>query len=239
MFYLNVKEPMTKNVHNITTLIGILLAVCVLSGCVDPDAVKNDDFILRLGDSMVTVSEYNRAFEIAKAAYPHSEIQDPETVRKAKLRLLNQMSEEMIIQARAKERGISISDAEIEKAVSEIKKDFPEDVFEQMLLEYAVPYDAWEKRVTIRLLMEKVIAEELEGRIDVTPDDISRYYQDNDIDIESASDSQEDSQEVNTNIVKHLRREKVEAAYQPWIKNLREAYTIEINNSAWEEIVGK
>ncbi len=239
MFYLNTEQPMTKNVHKIKILIGILFAVYALFGCVDSGAVKNDDYIIRLGDSVVTVAEFNRAFEIAKAAYPHSEMKDPNAVKNAKLMLLNQMSEEMIIQARAKERGISISDAELEAAVLEIKKDYPEDVFEQMLLEYAVSYDAWVKRIKIRLLMEKVIADELEGQIAVTPDDIANYYEENDIDIESASNSEEDSPEVNTDIVKFLRREKEEAAYQTWIKNLRETYPIEINSSAWEEFAGK
>ena len=230
---------MTKISREINILIGILFTVCTLSGCADPDAAKNDDYIIRLGNSVITVSEYNRAFEIAKAAYPHDEMQNPDAVRSAKLNLLNQMSEEMIIQARAKELGITISDEELEKAISEIKKDYPEDVFEQMLLEYAVPYDAWEKRLKKQLLMEKVIAEELEGQIVVTPEDISKYCEENDIDIESASDSEEDPQEINTNIVKYLRREKIEAAYRPWIKKLRETYTLEINSSAWEKIVGK
>lgn len=234
---LSTKPSMRKDVHKISILIGVLLAVYVLSGCADPEAVISDEYIIRLGDSTVTVSEYNRAFEIAKSGYPHSEMKDPNAVRNAKSRLLNQMTEEMIIQARAKERGITISDMEIETAISDIKKDYPEDVFEQMLLEYAVPYDAWKKRVKVRLLMEKVIAEELEGQIAITPDDISKYYEKNGIDIESASDSEEDSQEVN--IVKHIRREKVEEAYQPWIKKLQKAYTIEINRNAWEKIIGK
>lgn len=227
---------MTRNAPKASFLIGILFAVCTLSCCVDPDAVKNDDYLIRLGDSVITVLEFNRAFEIAKAAYPYSEMQDPDAAKKAKLMLLNQMSEEMVIQARAKDRGISISDAELETAISEIKKDYPEDVFEQMLLEYAVPYDAWEKRVKIRLLMKKVIADEIEGQIVVTPDDITKYYQENDIDIESASSPEEDSQEVNTNIVKYLRRKKEEAVYQTWIKSIRETYTIEINRTAWKEI---
>ena len=98
-------------------LISVLLAVYALSGCTDPDAIQSDEYILRLGDNVVTVSDYNRAFEIAKTAYPHNEMQDPTAVRNAKLRLLNQMSEEMLIQKRAKEIGITISDTEIEKAV--------------------------------------------------------------------------------------------------------------------------
>ena len=230
---------MIKGTHKISILISVLLAVYALSGCADPDAIQSDEHIIRLGDSVVTVSDYNRAFEIAKAAYPHNEMQDPTAVRNAKLRLLNQMSEEMIIQKRAKEIGVTISDTEIEKVVSNIKKDYPEGVFEQILLEYAIPYDIWEKRVKIRLLMEKVIAKELGGQVVITPDDISKYYEENKIDIESTSNSKEGSEEINKKIVNHIRRKKVEAAYVPWIKNLQKTYTIEINNDPWEKIMGK
>jgi len=149
------------------------------------------------------------------------------------------MSEEMIIQKRAKEIGIAISDTEIEKAVSDIKKDYPEGVFEQILLEYAIPYDIWEKRVKIRLLMEKVIAKELGEQVVITPDDISKYYKENGIDTESTSNSKEGSEEINKNIVNYIRRIKVEAAYVQWIKNLQKTYTIEINNEPWEKIMGK
>ncbi|UCD31909.1 MAG: SurA N-terminal domain-containing protein [Desulfobacterales bacterium] len=229
---------MIKGPHKISMLISVFLFVYALSGCADPDAVKSDEHIIRLGDSFVTVADYNRAFEIAKAAYPHNKMQDPTAVRNAKLRLLNQMSEEMIILERAKELGISIADREIEKAVSDIKKDYPEDVFEQILLEYAVPYDNWEKRVKIRLLMEKVIAKELGEQITITPDDISKYYEENEISTEPASDPKEDSQETNKNIVNHIRRKKVEAAYISWMKNLQKTYTVEINNDPWEKIMG-
>jgi hypothetical protein len=215
------------------------MAVCVMFGCADQDTAVNGDYLIRLKDIVVTVAEFNRAFEIAKAAYSHSEMQDPVAVRNAKLRLLNQMTEEMIIEERAKERGITVSDAELEKAIAEIKKDYPDDVFEQMLLEYAVSYDDWKKRVKNRLLMEKVVADELEAKTTVTADDIAKYYQENGNDSESAADEEEDSPGVNTDIVKYLRMKKAEGLYQPWIKKLHDAYTIEVNGLAWEKILGK
>ena len=67
--------------------------------------------------------------------------------------------------------------SEVEKAVSEIKKDYPEDVFEQMLLEYAVSYNSWEEGLKNRLLVEKVIGAELDKQVLITPGEISKYYE--------------------------------------------------------------
>ena len=86
--------------------------------------------------------------------------------------------------------------------------------------------------------MEKVVADELEAKTTVTADDIAKYYQENGNDSESAAD-EEDSPGVNTDIVKYLRMKKAEGLYQPWIKKLHDAYTIEVNGLAWEKILGK
>ena len=229
---------MTKRVHNLIIFIGFLLAVYVLTGCADSDLKQEDEYFIRIGDRVVTVSDFNRAFEIAKAAYPHNEMQNPTAVRNVKLRLLNQISEEMVLQERAEELGITISDEEVEKAVSDLKKDYPDDVFEQMLLEYAVSYQAWKKRIMIRLLMKKVVAKELEEQIVITPIDISNYYGKHAEDSKLTSDQKEASKELNVTIVKHLRREKVEEAYKSWIKELQKKYTIEVNKAQWGKIIG-
>ena len=86
------------------------------------------------------------------------------------------MIEEMILQKRAEELNIEISDAEVEKAIADIKRDYPEGVFEQTFLEHAVSYNSWKKGLKIRLLMKKVVAKELEEQITITPEDISKYY---------------------------------------------------------------
>jgi FKBP-type peptidyl-prolyl cis-trans isomerase (trigger factor) len=229
---------MTKPAHKLSFFIGFLLTVYVLGGCADSDLKQEGEYFIRTGDRIVTVSDFNRAFEIAKAAYPHNEMQDPAAVRNVKLRVLNQMSEEMVLQERAKELGITISDEEVEKAVSDLKKDYPDDVFEQMLLEHAVSYQTWKKRIMIRLLMEKVIAKELEEQIVITPIDISNYFGKYAEDNKLTSDQKEASKELNVTIVRHLRREKIEEAYKSWIKELQKKYTIEVNKVQWEKIIG-
>jgi FKBP-type peptidyl-prolyl cis-trans isomerase (trigger factor) len=69
----------------------------------------------------------------------------------------------MIILERAEELGLSISSDEIQKVVSEIKSDYPEDTFEKALLEFAVSYESWEARLKNRLLMQKVVDNELKS----------------------------------------------------------------------------
>jgi hypothetical protein len=229
---------MIKYAVKLITLIGILLIVFALVGCADSESIPGNEYLIRVEDRVITVHEFNRAFEIAKAAYPHNEMQEPVAIRDARLRLLNQMAEEMVLLERAKELDIKVSDSEAEKAIADIKGEYPEDVFEQMLLEYAVPYHSWEKGFKTRLLMEKVIAKELGKQIAITPAEISNYYHENYKDQSLTSDLKEVPEDISATIIKHLRRKKVEEAYKSWITKLQKKYAIEINKAQWEKIIG-
>jgi len=229
---------MIKYNYKFTFLIGVLLVVHLFVGCSDSESQLEDEYFLRLGDRVITVSDFNRAFEIAKAAYPHNAMQDQTAVRDARIELLNQMVEELILLERAEELRINISDLEFDKIVSDIKGDYPDDVFEMMLLEYAVPYHSWEKGLKIRILMEKVVAKELADQIIVTPEDITKYYQEHYKNNGIASDQQELSKELNVKIMKYLRREKMEKVYMTWIKKIKKNYTVEINKVQWEKVIG-
>ena len=144
----------------------------------------------------------------------------------------------MILLERAEELGISITEAELEKAVSAIKSDYPEGEFEKTLLEFAVSYDSWKERLRNRLILDKVIEAELTNQITITPEDISEYYQKNYENRDEESESVQKSEDINEAIVKQLRRQKAEEAYNSWIEDLKAQYAIEINKDQWEKITG-
>jgi len=218
-------------------LIGSLFVFHALMGCGDTESKGKDAYIVRVGDSVVTVRDFNRAFEIARADYNHSLMQNPAFFREARLRLLNQMIEEMILMQRAKELAIQISDAELEKATEDIKKDYPEGVFEETLLENAVSYTYWKNRLKTRLLMEKIVAKEFGEQVTLTPEDISAYYQEHLKGHNIESNLKDESQDSNKMVANHLRWKKTEEAYKTWIEGLRQKQIIEINGTLWEKVI--
>jgi len=186
----------------------------------------------------MTVLDFNNAFEITKIAYEDNVQEQPEDIRQAQIRLLNELTVEMVLLERAEELKIGVTEDELEKAVSEIKSDYPEGEFEKTLLEYAVSYDSWKDRLKNRLILEKVIEEELKNRVTIAPEDITEYYQKNYQDREEESGAGQTSEDINEAIVKQLRRQKAENAYNSWIEALKGQYEIEINTVQWEKITG-
>ena len=225
-------------------MFGALLIIYILTGCgnygADSHSAPGDNYLIKVGDSVATTVDFNKAFEIVKTAYPHNALQEPNSCREAKLRLLSQLIEEMIILERAKELNIGISDSELDEAVAQIKGDYDDNAFEQTLLEQAVLYHLWEKKLERRLLIEKVVEKELKEHIVITPEDISSYYEKHYNGHGGQSDLSTDPDnadgDLNRLIVKQLRRKKVEEAYKPWIEHLRKKYLIEINKKEWEKI---
>lgn len=229
---------MTRLFSYIYGLIGSLLLVYAFAGCMNSGSNSEDELLIRVRDRDLTVREFHKAFEIAKTAYPSDLRGEPEDLKDAQLRLLNQLTVEMIILERAEELGLFISDEEVEKAVADVKNDFPEDTFEKTLLEFAVSYESWEARLRNRLLMEKVVDSELKDRIVITPEDIAIYYEKNFKSRDLDADSATGKEDINEMIIKYLRREKAEQAYKVWIEKLKAQYPIEINSAQWEKITG-
>ena len=223
--------------QKITTLALLLITVCVLASCAKPESKDQDEYLIRIGERVVTVLDFHKALEIAEAAFPHNVLQDSSALKDAKTRLLNQMTEEMVLLERARELNISIPESEVEKKIAEIKSDYPEGVFEEILLEYAVSYESWKKGLKTRMLIEKLIEKELSHQIVITADDISRYYDKNYKASGFKPDSGNRSKDLNEKIVKHLRRNKIEEIYKSWIEKIHKRFYIEINEKQWEKIL--
>ena len=150
-------------------VVGSVFSLLFFLGCGEKDSGLGTEVLIRVGDRVLTVFDFNEAFEISKIAFDSSASEQTEDFREAQLRLLNEFILEMVLLERADELGINVTDIELEKAVAAIKSDYPSGEFEETLLEFAVSYDTWESRLKTRLTMEKVIEKELENRITITP----------------------------------------------------------------------
>ena len=217
-------------------LTRLIWASVFIFGCMASETDAPSEYLIRVGNRVMTVADFNRTFELAKAAYPHNVLQNEAVLKIIRSRLLSQITEEMILMQRAAEIQVSVTDEELEKAISDIKKDYPDGVFKQTLLEYAVSYPSWKQGLKIRLLKEKVVAKELLENVRISAEDISKYIEEHVNDEEDDLNFSEGSKELNEKIIHRLRREKAEAAYGSWIKALQEKYIIEINRTQWEKI---
>jgi len=157
-------------------IITAALTLFFLPGCSDSNKVESDDqgqIVIRVDHHVLTLEEFNHDFEPLKMNYPDA---DPAGLRDARIRYLLQRLEEILILRRAEELDIHVPTAELDAAVDDVKKDYPENGFQEMLMTQAVSLKAWEQRLERQLLVQKVIRRELEEKVAVSPEEISQFY---------------------------------------------------------------
>ena len=227
-------------------LCGMLFFVLLASGCNSIETKTENDYVIRVGDSIITPLDFKEALVIAKVAYPHNLLKDAEHLKIVKLRLINELTEEIILEKRAKELQIEVSDVELEREIIKYRADYPEGMFEEILLSQAISYDYWKNSIRKKIMIEKVLARELYENINISQDDISRYYRiltkkaglqkvggTND----ESTDKIGDPQISVESIILSLRKKKAEMLYNDWMKALKQKYPIEINEELLEEIM--
>lgn len=194
-------------------------------------------YLIRVREHQVTLSDFQQAVESAREeAFPEERNIDPEMLNQLRVQVLNQLTEELIIIERGAELGISVSEAELDKALAAIKADYPDNTFDETLLENAISLEAWKQKLARRLVVEKVIAKELIDNVKLTTEEMAEYYQEAN---KKSASRNIDSDEQNEKIVLQLRRIKAEAAYRQWIEDLRSRYQVEINQAQWEKLIGR
>jgi len=122
--------------HRIVLQIFLYISFLLLAaaGCGDKSTQLSIEYLVKVNDRSISVEAFNSRYETISAEFPISEQDDPGTEKVMKLRLLQQLVEELILLERAEELKLSISDSELAIAVEEIQADYPEGEFEKILL---------------------------------------------------------------------------------------------------------
>ena len=207
----------------------VVLSALLLAGCGPPaDRTAAPIVLVHVGMQTVSVDDFEAAFAISQMAYDFGDLQQPAIWREARLRLLNELVEEALVLEEARILGIQVSAEEVDEAERRIREDYPEGVFEAVLLENAVQYPAWRERLRVRRLLEKTVWEVLGAQVAVTPEALAAIL----------ADSHETGPgNAGGQLVQRLKRRQVEAAYPEWVRRLRQELSVEINQPEWERLL--
>jgi hypothetical protein len=211
-------------------MIALLVSICACSA----DG-REDAYLVRVGSSTITVAEFKRAVEASgEEAFPGEQAIGPEALNDLRVRVLNQLTEELIITERAKELDIHVTDQELNTAIDAVKADYPDDTFEKTLLENAVSFQAWKQKLATRLLINKVIDKELVDNVQITSEDVASYFQTH---FPEGVPKGEDADQINKRIVQHLRHQKAEVLYKSWIEKLKNTTPVDVHQQRWNRLI--
>lgn len=244
----NILKTMYKNLKKNKSIIAqsvqivlFMLIIILMPGCSGSDndlqLETPNEYLINLNDQVITVLDFKRKFTNVESLYSYNSIQDSDFINDAMLRFFYQLVDEMVLTERAAELQINITDEDVEKVVNDIKKDYPDDNFENIFFENAVPYNFWRDGVKMRLLMAKVIEKDLGDKVTIIPEDITKYYKEYCKNKNEKTKMNIESSNITEQIVKQLRRKKSEEAYNSWINGLKKKYILKINTKQLDKII--
>lgn len=149
-----------------------ILLLIILLGCQKPDVT----YISLVNDENIPLAEYReRIFKQLGLSGAKTPLAPPDE-EKLKDEVLNTMIMERLMMQKAQELSLSISDTELEKAITEIKKDYSEDRFQQNFTADKGSFDLWKSELRNRILLEKLIQAEVNSKISVSDTEAAAYY---------------------------------------------------------------
>lgn len=210
---------------------GLLVVSLLISiqGCFRKGG--EDPYLVRVGEGSISVSEFLQSEEAAaEEAFPGEHDIGKSLREEMRMRVLNQLTEELLIAEKARTLGIQVSEEEVNLSIESIKADYPDNTFEETLLENAVSFAIWKKKLIRRLLIEKVIQRELVDNVKISSGDVSEYVKKH---YPQGMPQKEDTNDFNQRVVHHLRQQKAEQAYKEWLDMLRLEFPVEVNREQW------
>lgn len=207
---------------------AIIYSSVFLTACSKPEKEKPPEFLIKTTAMMISAEDFSEELDLKKAAYPYNISENPEEYNEMVIYLVKMLSEEIVLLNAAADKGITVTDQEVQSAEDELKKDYPENSFDQMLLENAISYSLWEKRFKKNMIIDKLIDQELRKKIEITSQDIVEFYKKN----KDAQNHDPDNKtfENEKELVSRLRMQKAQDHYDEWMQQLEQNYPVEVNN---------
>ncbi len=196
-------------------------------GCDPAPKTAVPEYFIRAGPVLVTRTQFLEELDLKLSAYPYDIKNTPDQYNEVVVDLVATLSEETLLLAAAVQMGITLTRQELDAAIQDAKASYPDDSFEQMLLENAVSPVVWEQKLQKSLQIEKLVQRELVDKVEITADDVKAFFEKHTAGASALSKKTEFADE--TELVAQLRREKSEMLYQEWIQSLKQDIFVEIN----------
>ena len=165
------KSRMFRSLLQLSALV-VLIVASGLAGCRNqPDS--SSPVLLRIDDRAMTLDEFNRRFA-RTLPLDHTLAQnEKDELRRSFLR---QVIDRELALAEARRRGIGVEESEVEAALAEMRRDYPDDNFDSMLARRNLSVERIRADLAEQLKIDKVLEQEVHRKIEVEKQEIADYY---------------------------------------------------------------
>lgn len=154
-------------------LILSLLALSGLSGCHGDQ--EEPGVVARVNGRPITLEELQLKYDFKKLSFA-TETTGVAALKKDYGGILTDLLVQELVSQELETLGLSVTDEELAAAEAEIRADYPEGAFEEVLVEEYLDLDYWRHELRNRLTMEKFFSEVLRPDITIGYEEAEDYY---------------------------------------------------------------
>nr|WP_320169694.1 SurA N-terminal domain-containing protein [Maridesulfovibrio sp.] len=154
-------------------LLVLLVTAAMLAGCQN----KNEDpgVVARVNGRPVYLSQLDYKYDL-KHDGSEGYVPSVSQVRSEYGQMLGDLIVQELVSQELEKRGMPVSQAELKAAEDEVRSDYPDDSFEQILIEEYIDINAWRSQLKYQLAMEKFYREILRPEIKIDYKEAEDYY---------------------------------------------------------------
>ena len=124
----------------------------------------------------ISLAEFEKSLAAETAlAKGETSLKEEET-ESLKEAVLDNLIREKIMLQRAREIFLAVGEEELAARIEEIRKDYNGDRFGELFGADGIDYVAWKEALRTRMLLEKLIARDVNAKIQVTDEEAERYF---------------------------------------------------------------
>ncbi len=211
----------------------------MLAGCGETKETTTSDFLIKTRLITVSTLDFIEELDRKHSAYPYNIKEFPAEYNEMVIDLVKILSQEIVLLSAAADKQITVTDQEAMTAEKEFKKEYPKDSFDKIILEEAISYPLWKNRFKKNMIIEKLVEQELKGKIEIKPSDIVQFYNNSYKTTLNSQDSDSDlnKKENEKELVAELRTQKTQENYNEWVQNLYKTYPVEINRDKLKSLL--
>jgi parvulin-like peptidyl-prolyl isomerase len=151
-----------------------LLLSGLIIGC-DKINIFSRPYVATVNGTKIYLDDYQARLDKKMQMMPEDFVNKPDYMKRFEEEVLDGMITEKIMKMRAQELNIALSDAELEGKIKEIKKDYGED-FTSLFAQQNINYEKWKKEFKEEMLLQKLIAIDVNAKIKISEDEIKDYF---------------------------------------------------------------
>lgn len=148
--------------------------IFIIAGC-DNINFFSSPYVAEVNGSKIFLDEYQTRLAQKKMTLPKEIRNNNNYIIRLEEEVLESMITEKILYLRTQELKLTVSPAELEEKISEIKNEYGEE-FSSMLTQQKLQYVQWKEDLKREMLFEKLITVDVNAHVRVSDDEAEDYF---------------------------------------------------------------